>query len=158
MTDLVRYYIKTSIAFLGIGLLLGGYLLGIREMEGTWPPPLLVTAHVHLILIGFVMMMIMGVALWMFPKPARDDTWYRLDLARLIYWIMVVATAVRFAGEVLSVRGASPILHGGILAAGGLQVAGIIVFFGNLWTRIRAPGSRVRPGKSPATDSIVRPK
>jgi hypothetical protein len=28
-----------------------------------------ITAHVHLLLVGFMLMIVMGVATWMFPRP-----------------------------------------------------------------------------------------
>lgn len=63
----VRYFIKTSIIFLIIGIIAGLYLLITRIYYNQWPHPDLVSAHTHIILVGSVMMMIMGVALWFFP-------------------------------------------------------------------------------------------
>ncbi len=77
MTPLVRRYVKTSFVFLLIGLLLGGYIVVAEFVVGSYPPRLWITAHVHLLLVGFMLMMVMGVATWMFPRPARDDPRYR---------------------------------------------------------------------------------
>ena len=55
MTPLVRRYIKTSFAFLVVGLMLGAYLIVAQFGVGAYPPRLLVTAHVHLLLVGFMM-------------------------------------------------------------------------------------------------------
>lgn len=70
MPPLIRRYIKTSFAFLIAGLILGGYLTIGQFLLGAWPPRLVITAHVHLLLVGFMLMMVMGVATWMFPRPA----------------------------------------------------------------------------------------
>ena len=88
MPPLVRRYIKTSFAFLVLGLLLGGYLLVAQFVLGHYPSRLLVTAHVHLLLVGFMLMIVMGVATWMFPRPGRDDARYRPELAEAVYWVM----------------------------------------------------------------------
>jgi hypothetical protein len=69
---LVRRYIKTSFLFLVAGLVLGGYILVAEFTVGRYPPRLFITAHVHLLLVGFMLMLVMGVATWMFPRPARD--------------------------------------------------------------------------------------
>ena len=74
MPPLVRRYLKTAIAFLLFGVGLGVYMLARRELAGVWPTPWWTSAHTHAILVGFVMMMILGVALWMFPRPAKEDT------------------------------------------------------------------------------------
>ena len=95
MTPLVRRYIKTSFVFLLTGLLLGGWIIVGELVAGRYPPRLFITAHVHLLLVGFMLMMVMGVATWMFPRPARDDTRYRPGLAETVYWVMTVATTVR---------------------------------------------------------------
>jgi hypothetical protein len=74
---LVRRYIKTSLVFLLAGLLLGGYLIVSEFIVGRFPPRLFITAHVHLLLVGFMVMIVMGVATWMFPRPAADATGYQ---------------------------------------------------------------------------------
>ncbi len=42
----------------------------------------IITAHVHLLLVGFILMMIMGVALWMFPRLPKGDEGYSPDLSK----------------------------------------------------------------------------
>ena len=119
MPPLVRRYIKTSFAFLMVGLLLGGYLTVGEFIVGAYPPRLAITAHVHLLLVGFMLMMVMGVATWMFPRPAKDDARYRPELAETVYWLMTAATALRATAEVLFGFVGAPSLRW-LVAAGGL--------------------------------------
>jgi cbb3-type cytochrome oxidase subunit 1 len=141
MPPLVRRYVKTSFAFLMVGLLLGGYIVLAEFVVGSYPPRLFITAHVHLLLVGFMLMMVMGVATWMFPRPARDDVRYRPELAEAVYWIMTVATTVRAAAELTAPFVAAPALRV-VIALGGLgQLAGAIVFVINMWWRVRMPAS-----------------
>lgn len=139
MTPLVRRYIKTSFVFLALGLLLGGYVSVAQFVAGTYPPRLVVTAHVHLLLVGFMLMVVMGVATWMFPRPARDDARYRPELAEAVYWLMTIATALRAAAELaLGVAGGRAL--GWLVALGGLgQIAGALLFVANMWWRVRMP-------------------
>jgi hypothetical protein len=81
MPPLVRRYIKTSLLFLVVGLALGGYISVAEFVLGGYPPRLFITAHVHLLLVGFLLMIVMGVATWMFPRPAKEDPRYRPELA-----------------------------------------------------------------------------
>lgn len=139
MTALIRRYIKTSFAFLLAGLALGGYLVVAQFMAGVYPSRLLVTAHVHLLLVGFMLMIVMGVATWMFPRPARDDRRYRPELAEVVYWVMAVSTAVRAAAEILTAVDSAGALRP-LIAAGGLgQLAGAALFVINMWWRVRMP-------------------
>jgi heme/copper-type cytochrome/quinol oxidase subunit 1 len=139
MPPLVRWYVKTSFVFLTLGLLLGGWIIVGEFVLGTYPPRLLVTAHVHLLLVGFMLMIVMGVATWMFPRPSREDTRYRPELAEAVYWVMALSTALRAAAELLLAYTGALAL-GWLIAAGGLgQVAGALLFVGNMWSRVRMP-------------------
>lgn len=139
MTPLVRRYIKTSFVFLVLGLVLGAYLIVAQFGIGAYPPRLVVTAHVHLLLVGFMLMIVMGVATWMFPRPSREDTRYRPELAEAVYWVMTLSTALRAAAEMLLAYTGRPAL-GWLIAAGGLgQVAGAMLFVANMWVRVRMP-------------------
>ena len=139
MPPLIRRYIKTSFAFLLAGLLLGAYVIVGQFVFGAYPPRLFITAHVHLLLVGFMLMIVMGVATWMFPRPARDDARYRPELAEAVYWTMTLATAVRTLAELFASYSPSPALRIAIAAGGLGQVAGTILFVLNMWTRVRMP-------------------
>ena len=117
MDPLVRRYLKTAIGFLGIGLVLGLIMIVRRELLGVWPSPLWISAHTHALLVGFVMMMIQGVALWMFPRPDKADARYRPELAEAAYWLVAVSTAARVAADLM----AGP--SGGEVCAAGGQLA-----------------------------------
>ena len=71
MFSTVRYFIKTSLAFLILGLLTGVYMSLARNVFDWGFGDELVSAHTHVVLVGSVMMMIMGVALWFFPRPPQ---------------------------------------------------------------------------------------
>ena len=138
MTPLIRRYIKTSFVFLVSGLVLGAYIVVAQFLLDAYPPRLLVTAHAHLLLVGFMLMMVMGVATWMFPRPAREDSRYRPELAEAVYWVMTAATAVR-AGAKLGVAAGALGLRW-LIAIGGLgQLAGAVLFVLNMWWRVRMP-------------------
>jgi len=141
---LVRRFIKTAIAFLAAGLLLGGWMIVQRDLLGAAPSEYLRSAHTHAVLAGFGMMMIMGVALWLFPRPARDDTRYHPERVAVSYWLTTVGTAGRVAGEVVHAWTSTPLLALFILVAALAQMAGMLLFFWAIWPRIRPVGSALR--------------
>lgn len=148
MYTLVRRYIKTAIAFLAIGLALGGWMIARRELWSEYPNTYLVSAHTHALFVGFVMMMILGVALWLFPRPDRTDDRYDPGVAEAAYWLLTAGTAARIAGELVRATGVSAAwLRLGIVVAGFLQIAGIGTFFYTMWNRIRPVGSQAREAK-----------
>src|SRR5688500_12349032 len=101
MYTLVRRFLKTGIGFLAVGLLPGGWMMARRELAGVYPTPYLISAHTHAILVGFVMMMILGVALWLFPRPDKSDARYDPRAAEAAYWLVALGTGGRVAGELL---------------------------------------------------------
>jgi heme/copper-type cytochrome/quinol oxidase subunit 1 len=144
---LVRRFIKTGIAFLLAGLVLGGWMLVRRELFGAWPHPHLVSAHAHAVLVGFVMFLIFGVALWLFPRAAKDDRRYSPARIAAAYWILVLATGARFLAEAARAWVDAPVLPW-IIVIGGLgQIAGIGLYFWSMWARIRPVGSQIREAR-----------
>ena len=142
MTPLVRRYIKTSLVFLAFGLALGAYIVVSQFLGDVYPSRLLVTAHAHLLLVGFMLMMVMGVATGMFPRPARDDRRYRPELAEAVYWVMTIATAAR-AGAEIAVATAGTLGLRWLIAVGGSgQLVAAMLFVLNIWWRIRMPLAR----------------
>ena len=90
------------------------------------------------------MMMIFGVALWLFPRPARDDVQYSPRLAELAYWLIALGTAGRIVCELARDYADSRWLRVVIVVCGLAQAFGILVFFQTMWTRIRPLGSAAR--------------
>jgi len=147
MFSTVRYFIKTSIIFLLVGMITGlsmslsKYLIHFSYTQE------LISAHTHLILLGSVMMMIMGVALWFFPRAEKDDKKYSPNLILVVYWLMTAATSLRFIMQVISsffyIEWLGVLIF--IFSLG--QVVAMILFFYSMWGRIRPVGSQYREAK-----------
>lgn len=144
---LVRRFIKTGIAFLFAGLALGVWMLVRRELLGEWPNPYLVSAHAHAVLVGFVMFLILGVALWLFPRAAKDDKRYSPARVEAAYWILLLSTIGRFGGEAGRAWSDTDALAWLVVLGGLGQVAGLTLYFWTMWTRIRPLGSQMREAK-----------
>jgi heme/copper-type cytochrome/quinol oxidase subunit 1 len=141
---LVRRFIKTGIGFLATGVALGMFLLVRRELFGIWPNPFLVSAHAHAMLVGFLMFLVLGVGLWLFPRAAKGDTRYRPARIEAAYWVLLAATASRFAAEILRSGMQARWLAWVVVAGGAGQALGLFLYFWTMWTRIRPVGSHLR--------------
>lgn len=144
MFSTVRYFIKTSLVFLFVGITTGFSMTVVRHLAGWGLPPDLISAHAHVILVGSVMMMIMGVALWLFPKVTPEDTRYNPELIRVAYWIITIATAIRFGAQTTVAFIEARELRWLIAAASLFQVAAFGLYVFSMWGRIRAAGSALR--------------
>ena len=144
MFTLVRRFIKTGIGFLFAGLLLGAYLLVRRELFGIYANAHLTSAHVHAVGIGFVMFLILGVALWLFPRAPKEDQRYSPARMTIVYWLLTVSTGVRFITEIARATSQSRFLAWVVVFSGIGQLAGIALYFWTMWPRIRPVGSHIR--------------
>lgn len=143
----VRYFIKTSIAFLVLGILTGLYISYSKYVLMAGYSQELISAHTHIILVGSVMMMIMGVAIWFFPRPEKDDKKYNPDLIFVVYIAMTVSTALRFILQVAASFFYINWISKAIFFISALQVLAMILFFYSIWGRIRPVGSQHREAK-----------
>jgi hypothetical protein len=144
MFTLVRRFIKTGIAFLMAGLAVGLYLLIRRELYGIYPTAHIRSAHMHAVLVGFMMFLILGVALWLFPRAPKEDTRYRPERIAASYWILLTATSSRFVAELVRDAVQHRVLAWIIIAGGLGQVLGLALYFWTMWPRIRPVGSQLR--------------
>jgi len=147
MHSLARRYLKTAIAFLIVGIALGVWFLVRRELGAAAISQRELSAHTHALLVGFVMMMIAGVALWMFPRPAVDDARYRPRLAEFAWWMITPGTALRITAELLAGFDPSSVVRLAIVLGGVAQAAGLALVFWTIFPRIRAAGSAQREAK-----------
>jgi hypothetical protein len=96
---LARRYFRAAVAFLLYGLSIGLHIsaalhLGLAVFRGGY-----VSAHTHVILIGFVVMALAGVALWLLPEPV-SVRWRWLP--RACWWLLVASVLGRSTTEILS--------------------------------------------------------
>lgn len=147
MFSTVRYFIKTAIIFLIVGLIAGLFMLTSKYLFEFYYPFGLISAHTHIILIGFVMMMIMGVAIWFFPRAEKEDKKYKPTLILLIYGLITISTAIRFISEVVFAYLNDPYSKILIFISSTGQVFSFILFFYSIWGRIRSAGSHLREAK-----------
>lgn len=124
MEPFVRNFIRSSLVWLGAGVLLGLWM--------TLAPNAIVyrPAHAHANLLGFVSMMIFGVAYHVIPRFTGSPLWSR-RMALLHLWIANAGLAGLVGGFLLRPHaGAGTIL----LAAGATtSAAGAFLFIANVW-------------------------
>lgn len=137
MFTTVRYFIKTSIVFLIIGILSGLFMSFSRYVIRSGYYPEIITTHTHIILAGSVLTMIMVVALWFFPKAEKEDKKYNPLLIYLTYWAMTFTTLIRFVFQIMKGFYYYDWISIGITISSTFQVLAIGLFFYSMWGRIR---------------------
>jgi hypothetical protein len=141
-----RLFVKTSL----IALLLAfaaGAALAIAEGLDIAVRPIWRVEHAHLAFVGWLVNLVIGIALWMLPL-ARDI--YPETAGRypkhgplLVYWLLNGGLALRIAVEPMLSAGVVLRIALGIAAVA--QVLAILMFALIAWQRVRGP-ARPAPG------------
>lgn len=138
-----RWFLKSSLASLGAGILMGAWMAMVPNAIIYRP------AHVHLNLLGFASMMIFGVAYHVVPRFTGHALHSR-RLAEVHWWVANVGLIVLVAGFCLVPHLA--VVSRIVLAVGALLSAvGAFSFIYNLWRTIDGPAPvPVRATDAPA--------
>jgi len=132
-----RWMIKTSLIYLFLGILIGF----LSFLSGRFPKLAWIsnwrTVHVHLILVGSVIQIIMGVALWMFPRRKEPPGWTTEREGMPLYLGFNAGTVVRSVFEPFAQSGSLPYF----VALSGMasQILSLLYFLFLIFQRIRAP-------------------
>ena len=144
-----RLFIKTALVYLVLGVMAGAWML-LRQAGAPLPEVTnLPTVHIHLLGLGFFMMMVCGVALWMFPRKSGESRQEaaRDPLAWTTYYLITIGLAVRCLTLLLPAVLGNVVL--GISAV--VQFAGVASFAIAIWPRVYLPG-----GNEPRARAKVR--
>lgn len=126
----VKVFIKSSLCWLGLGVLLGLTMVAVPSAIIYRP------AHVHANLLGFVTMMIFGVAYHVLPRFSGRPL-HSSRLAILHLYLANAGVAGMVLGFLLRPNLGSP--GTALLAAGGTaSAAGAFLFIYNIWQTIDA--------------------
>ncbi|MBI2265681.1 MAG: hypothetical protein HYU64_10990 [Armatimonadetes bacterium] len=128
-----RLFVKTSMVYFILGVLIGGGGMILRGLTGQALSYHWVLIHTHFLTVGWITQMIMGVALWMFPRYHKPP--YKAVTVWWIYGLMNGGLLLRALSEPATFSPGSPL--GILLAVSGLaQILGVILFILSLWRRV----------------------
>lgn len=138
MDSFVKAFVKASVAWLAVGLVLGLSMVFVPA----WT--VYRAMHVHVMLLGFVTMFINGVAYHVVPRLSGRPLW-SIRAAHWHFWLANAGLLVMVPGFWLRAQG----LPAGtaVLGIGGtITTIGAVVFVLQVWRTVDAP-LPVRQGK-----------
>lgn len=125
MEPFVRRFIRSSLLWLGAGVVLGVWMT-LDPAAAIYRP-----AHMHANLLGFVSMMIFGVAYHVVPRFTGNPLRSR-SVAGVHVWVANAGLVLMVGGWLL--RASAPALSRAALIVGGIaSAAGAFLFIGNIW-------------------------
>lgn len=133
----VKAFVKSSLVSLGLGIVMGTWM-ALSPGAIIYRP-----AHVHLNLLGFVSMVIFGVAYHVIPRFTGHPLHSRV-IAGVHWWASATGLVLLVSGFLAAPHRTD--LSRGLLGAGALLSAlGAFLFIYNLWRTIDGRAPRPRP-------------
>jgi hypothetical protein len=139
MPPLTRWYIKTSFLYFILALLVGA-VLGAQAVWAFNPPAAaLFPSYFHLLAEGWISMLIIGVAFWMFPKYTLERPHRSEGLGWASYILLNAGLILRLVSEpILGMSGGfAPVWAILLTVAAFLQWSGGLAFVINTWGRVK---------------------
>lgn len=141
-----RLFVKTSLVALAL-VFVWGAAMAFEEAAGRPFPQIWAVEHAHLAFVGWLVNLVIGIALWMLPldrqRYPKTQGRYPPHLPITFYLCLNVGLVLRIISEPFA--GAAPIASAVLVLSAVLQVLGIVLFAWVAWTRTRAP-SHPAPG------------
>ena len=149
MPHQTRLFVKTGLVYLALSFALGAVLL-LLEAAGQPVPFVFAIEHGHLGEVGWLVNIVIGIALWMLPlnRERFPETQGRYPSA-LVYACFILLNgglALRLIAEPwFQLGGRPPVAAIALVIAALAQPAAIALFVFIAWQRVRPP-SRPAPG------------
>ena len=137
MDKYAKVFVKASLIYFAIGTLLGGWMIFSPDIRFA-----MTRVHVHILLLGFMAMMIYGVGYHILPRFMGRPV-YSHRLGNIQVWlanITLIGLSVSWILENLQ----GGIWHGLSILFGVGQVISVFLFIVNLWmSLVPQPGEKV---------------
>jgi hypothetical protein len=138
-----RLFVKTSIVGLALTFFVGAVVL-IAEALGNELPPIVGIEHAHLGFVGWLVNLVIGIALWFLPLnrkafPAMQGRYPRY-LPETIFTLLNGGLALRLVSEPF-LYSAESLARPVLIFSAVAQFAAIVLFGYVAWLRVRGPAN-----------------
>jgi hypothetical protein len=129
--------VRAALVYLVGGMAMGSWMLIVQAERGYGPGPPWGVLHAHLLLVGFLLMLIFGVAFWMFPRVGGQRI--RGEVGWVSFALVNAGLLLRLLSEPLADDGRGPAAWRALLGvAAVLPALGAVAFAIAIWPRVRA--------------------
>jgi hypothetical protein len=139
MPLIARVFIKSGFIFFALAL-----LTGVLSESGLFSTAALMPLFWHMLTVGWITQIIIGVSLWMFPgRPKTDDI--KSNATGWITWIALNSGLVlRFTTEPFVYSVSSGWISHILVLSAILQLLAAIVYVYEMWFRVASPKQRMK--------------
>lgn len=137
MPLLTRYFIKTSLVYLALALLVGIMLVVKDVFNVSFLFAGLFPVYIHLLVIGWLTQLIFGVAFWMFPIFSREKPRASENVGWLIYGLLNLGLVLRAVAEPWQAQNPNSGSAWLLIVSATLQWLAGVMFVFNTWGRVK---------------------
>ena len=139
MPRITRWFIKSGIIYLFLGILLAF----LSELPFIQSGSLLLPVYWHMIVIGWVTQVIMGVSIWMFPRKRRDRKKTETFFSVASFFSLNAGLLIRFLCEpFIPFFAENPLAIFVISLSIILQLIGVLFYVAEIWPRVQSKKKR----------------
>ena len=137
MPTLTRWFVRTALVYFTVALAVGAgmhlppVVAAVPDLAGAWP------AYLHLLMVGWVTQLIIGVAYWLFPRPDRSRPPPNDRAGWAAYILLNTGLLIRAVAEPRAIVEPGSALRWALPLAGILQLAAACAFVAVIWPRVR---------------------
>lgn len=135
MLRLSVWVVRTALAYLSVGLLLGALMLTQKGVPIEGSLLRLLPLHIEVVLIGWTLQLGMGIAFWILPRFSREPRYGRQIFGWLAYGLLNIGVISVGVGQWLGAP--SFIMFVGRVA----EVLAVVSFAAHAWPRIKPLGA-----------------
>jgi hypothetical protein len=140
MPPIARTFVKAAFVYFVVAFVLGALMMLDRWLTFSRWLRVLYVSQLHLLLVGWITQLAIGVAYWMFPRfrpeskrpPRGSDA-----LGWAVLLTLNLGLVLRFAVEPFWLMGARPWLTALLALSGVLQAGAALGFVWLVWDRVR---------------------
>jgi hypothetical protein len=140
MPPLARTYIKVSFVYFVVAFVLGAMVMLDRWLVFSRWLRLVYVSQLHLLMVGWITQLAIGVAYWMFPRFLKEQDPRGRGSDRLAWFVFVTLNAglvLRLVFEPFYLMGPQSWLAALLALSGVLQAVSAIGFGVLIWGRVR---------------------
>ncbi len=134
MPTSTRWFIKSGVIYFILGILLAS-LSELPQFSGKIS---LLPVYWHMLVIGWITQLIIGVSVWMFPRKYRDRKKRESLLVWGSFWCLNSGLLIRFISEpLIPLSGSEILLPGAVILSSLLQVMAFVLYATEIWPRLQ---------------------